>query len=170
MEFTYSRYLFNCDSLYKKGIKNNNTVDSIRELTIKLSLNEFSKDLSSFSSFSQSNNNLQEKAFLLFYINYFICPYIDIVKKDLKSETNFVLKFSLSRLKSEKFIFSFMNDSYYTFFEELLQKNKKFYSNKSLLLKCNFINNYGFRFYLVNLLDTINSKKLPFFIYFVYND
>jgi hypothetical protein len=172
MEFIYNRYLFQCDSLYKKKLNNIKASCSIKSLTIKLPLNEFVKDINTFSNVNSSSTNIQEKAFMLFYINYFLCPYINIVKNILNLENAFVLKFSFSNLKAEKFLFFFMNDVYYSFFETLLQKNisKNFFINNSLLLKCNYINNYGFRFYLDESLDIINLKKLSFFTYLVYNN
>jgi hypothetical protein len=169
MAFIYNKHLFQCDNLYKKALNSIDVNNFIKKLAIKLPLGEFVKEINQFSNFTQSVNDTQLKGFLLFYINYFICPYINFPKsiKELV-ETSYVLTIFLP--KAEKFLFNFLNDTYYSFFEKHLEEKKytKFTKKKTLLLKNNYLNSASFRFYVSNVLDSNNFKTLSFYTYFIF--
>jgi hypothetical protein len=167
MSLAYNNYLFKCDILYKHNSKSIYDSIQVKNLVFQISLTEFSNEVSLFSSLKLSELDNQNQIFLLYYVNYFLRPNI-IFKKFKKTETlNCILILKLFKNNLFNFLFFYHYDLYISLFEFLLQtKSNKKNTFNNLCFKGNILNNSESHFYLNEILELMNIKKLSFNTYF----
>lgn len=162
MSQVYNNYLFKCDLLYKQK-KNLYELPYFKKITFKISLSTLAKQLSLFSVLKISDLDNQNKSFLLFYVNFFIRPKIQLKK----NSDDFIMSFSLSKNNASCFLWACLSSLYHNIFNSLLQLNnlsKKRVKNTLIICTGNFLSFPEFRFYLNDILEILNIKKIDFHI------
>lgn len=165
MLLAYNNYLFKCDLLYKRNEKSVHNFIKLNNLTIKISLSEFTNEVSLFSSFKFSELDNYNKILLVYYINYFFRPNIFFKQLKEAENTDCILTLKLFKNNLLKFLFFYFKDLYLYLFEFFLQITNVNYRSKTFFFKGNLLNNSEFHFYLNEILELVNLKKLSFCLY-----